>query len=103
SDITVNENSPPIVVELSGITSGESNEEQTLSVTAVSSNPSLIPNPVVDYASPNTTGRLTLAPATGASGTATIQVVVSDGQAQNSTVTRWIVVTVTPPNHPPEV
>src|SRR5437867_4474089 len=52
--ITINEDAPLQTVNLSGITSGSSNEVQTLTVTAASSNPALIPNPTVSYTSPNT-------------------------------------------------
>ena len=45
---------------------------QALTVTAVSSNPGLIPNPTVSYTSPGTTGSLRFTPVANASGTATI-------------------------------
>ena len=41
---------------------GPANESQTLTVTATSSNPALIPNPTVTYTSPNATGSLTYTP-----------------------------------------
>ncbi|HHY84619.1 MAG TPA: tandem-95 repeat protein [Verrucomicrobia bacterium] len=101
SSITVAEDSGPRTVELKGITSGATNEHQVLTVTAVSSNPALIPHPTVNYTSPNTTGTLTFTPVENGSGTATISVTVNDGEAINNTITRSFVVTVTPVNDPP--
>ena len=71
-------NSSNRVVELTGITSGATNEFQTLLVTAVSSDPALLPHPTVIYRSPETTGLLELAPALHAAGTAVVSVVVLD-------------------------
>ncbi len=88
-------------VNLAGISSGAANESQTLTVTATSSNPTLIPNPTVSYTSPNATGSLSFTPAPGGSGTATITVTVNDGQAANNTVVRTFTVTVSPVNKPP--
>ena len=48
-------------INLSGITAGP-NETQTLSVTAISNNTSLIPNPSVAYVSANSTGALSYTP-----------------------------------------
>jgi len=80
-------------VNLSGITAGP-NEAQNLVVTAVSSNPSLVPTPVVSYTSPNTTGSLRLTAPGNGTGTATITVTVNDGQNANNTVVRTFAVTV---------
>ena len=70
------------MLSLSGITDGEtgSNEahSQTLTVTATSSNTTLIHNPTVQYTSPNNTGVLLYALQPNTSGTATITVVVTD-------------------------
>src|SRR6185369_5672334 len=51
--------------------------------------------------SPNTTGTLRFRPATDANGTATITVIVNDGQGSNNTVTKTFAVTVSPVNDPP--
>ena len=76
-------------VNLSGITDGIGDVGQTLTVTAVSSNTALIPNPKVTYNSPNTNGYLTYTPANFASGTANITVTVMDsGNALNGGVNR---------------
>jgi hypothetical protein len=94
ADVTIGDSSGVQVLSLSGITAG-AGETQTLSVSATSSNPTLIPAPTVTYTSPAQNGSLTFAPAANATGTAVVSVTVSDGQAQNSTVTRSFTVTVT--------
>ena len=94
SNLTLSKNAGLQTVNLSGITSGATNEIQTLTVTAVSSNLTLIPNPTVNYTNPNTNGTLTFTPVTNATGTATIAVTVNDGQAQSNTITRTFTVTI---------
>ena len=84
----------PTTVNLSGISAGP-NETQILVVTAVSSNPSLVPNPTVTYTSPNSTGSLLLTAPDNDTGTTTITVTVNDGQSANNTVVRTFTVTVT--------
>lgn len=96
-NLTINVDSGPQTVALSGITSGGTNEIQTLVVTAGSSNPGLIPNPAVNYTTPHTTGTLTIAPAANTIGTANITVTVNDGQATNNTFSRSFTVTVNDP------
>lgn len=91
---TIAENAGMQTVSLSDITSGSTTENQTLAVTAVSSDTNLIPNPPVNYTSANTTGSLTFTPVHNADGTAIITVTVNDGQAQNNTVIRTFTVTV---------
>lgn len=88
-------------VSLSGISSGSPNETQTLTVTAISSNPSLVPNPSVSYTSPNATGTLNFTPVSFGSGTTTITVTVNDGGVSNNIVSQSFTVTVLPVNQPP--
>lgn len=64
-------------IELSGITAG-AGEVQSIQVSAISGNTDLIPNPIVEYTSPNTTGILKFTTVTGASGIAEISVTVKD-------------------------
>jgi hypothetical protein len=80
-------NNPPITVLLSGITQGLGDTGQTLTITATSSDPSIVPDPVVNYTSPDQNGSLILTPA-GGQGSATITVTVDDGQMVNNTITR---------------
>ena len=93
-NLAIDENAGLQTVGLAGIGSGAANETQTLTVSATSSNPGLIPHPTVVYTSPNAGGSLTFTPVAGVSGTATITVTVNDGQAQSNTVTRTFTVTV---------
>jgi hypothetical protein len=88
-------------VNLTGISSGHANESQTLSVTASSSNPSIVPNPTVSYTSPNTTGTLAFTPMANANGSSVITVTVNDGQSVNASITRTFTVTVGAINDPP--
>jgi Fibronectin type III domain len=88
------ENAGALTVKLSGITSGAPNESQTLTVTATSSNHGLIPDPLVNYTSPNTTGTLTFTPMSGAVGTDTITVSVNDGGTSNNIVNTSFQVTL---------
>jgi hypothetical protein len=87
SNLTINENAGPQTVSLTGITPGEGDENQTVTLTVTSSKPSLI-SPVVHLGSPSTTATLTFTPAANASGTATITVIADDGQPTNSITTR---------------
>ena len=101
SSITINENASAQTVNLSGITSGATNENQTLTITAASSNPALIPTPTVTYTSPNTTGSLSFTPVAFGFGTSTITVTVNDNAGSNNITTRSFLVTVSPVNQPP--
>jgi hypothetical protein len=101
ANVTVNESAALQTVNLTGISTGATNETQTLTVTATSSNPGLIPNPTVSYTSPNTTGTISFTPAAYAFGTATVTVTVNDGGASNNVVTRTFVVTVNSVNQAP--
>ncbi|MDC8014887.1 tandem-95 repeat protein [Tahibacter soli] len=77
-------------VQLAGIGAGPG-ENQTLAVTAASSNPSVIPHPSVSYASPGTTGSIGFAPAHNAVGTVTITVTVTDDGGGANSVSRSFV------------
>lgn len=79
-DMTVSAGVPNQVI-LSGISAGP-NETQPLTVTASSTNPVLIPQPTVIYASPNTNGALRFAATEGESGVARIVVTVTDGLSE---------------------
>jgi hypothetical protein len=92
--LTINSNAGPQTVNLTGITSGASNEVQTLTVTATSGNTNLIRTPTVSYTSANTNGTLSFAPATNKIGTATITVTVNDGGTSNNLTSQSFVVTV---------
>ena len=99
-DVTILEDAGQQVVPLGGITAG-TGDEQALTVTAVSDNPALIPNPTVSYTSPDATGSLSFTPAADGNGAATITVTVNDGMSKNNTFASAFVVTVTAVNDAP--
>jgi hypothetical protein len=101
--MTIAEDSGEQVVNLTGITSGSSNEAQTLSVSAFSSNPALIANPTVTYSSPGSTGELTFSPTPGSYGPSVITVLVDDGGAVSNTMIRTFSVNVAPLGNPPTI
>ena len=97
-NITTNKNPGPISIPLTGIGFGPTNEMQTLTLTAVSSNVALVPNPSIAYTSPNPTATLSFTPVSNAVGTVTIAVKAQDNGGiqfggQNS-VTRTFTVTL---------
>jgi hypothetical protein len=91
-------------ISLKGISAGLL-ETQDRTVTAISDNPDLIPNPAVSYVSPNSTGLLTYKPAANRSGTANITVTVKDGGGTANdgvdTISQSFTVTVNAVNDPP--
>ena|GEM_PF-7015138 len=96
-------------INLAGITDG-GEKNQSLKVTATSSNTDLLPSPGVTYTSAETTGLLSLAPTPGQHGTSTVTVTVEDAgldldlstTADNGTFSRTFDVTVNPaPNVTP--
>lgn len=103
---------PPAILEdafqqsvtLSGISAGGA-DQQEITITAVSSNPNLIADPVVNYFSPQSTGTLFYTPEPNMSGTASITVTVKDNGGVSGggvdTFTRTFTVTVTPVNDAP--
>ena len=103
ANIALTENSGPQTVNLTGISTGATNETQTLTVTAASSNPALIPNPTVSYTSPNAAGTLAFTPVTNQTGSATITVTVNDGQARNNLTTKSFTVSVREVLDPPTI
>jgi len=100
-NLSLNENAGAQAVNLTGISSGSMTETQTLTVTATSSDPTIIPNPTVSYTSPNTTGVIYFTPVTYAFGTASVTVTVNDGGGANNKVSRSFTVTVNPVNQQP--
>ena len=84
TNLTLTEGAGLQTVNLSGLSSGPGDGAQALTVTASSSNPSLIPNPSITYTSPNATGTLTFTPVSGAIGTSVVTVVVQDNGGTTS-------------------
>ena len=106
--ITHPEDSARRDIPLSGITDGDSGS-QPLLVTAISDNQGLIPNPIVEYTSPNSTGNLKIDTVPNGNGSANIFVTVTDGGLDNDlgtpgdnlSTTRVFNVNVTPVNDAP--
>ena len=108
SPVTIAEDASALTVNLTGIGAGQTGEtfalSNALTVTASSSNPAIIPNPLVSYAGLST-GSLVFAPAANANGTATITVTVDDGGSTANggqrVISKIFTVIVTPVNDPP--
>jgi len=84
-DLSILQDSPIQAVHLRGITDGDENKEQGITITATSSNPAIIPNPTVVYLSGMAAGELRFAPVEGKTGNATITVTLTDnGGAENN-------------------
>ncbi|MFO0940711.1 MAG: Ig-like domain-containing protein [Pirellulales bacterium] len=109
-NLTMDEDSATQTIVLTGIRAG-GGESQPLIVTAVSSDPTLIANPVVTYSSPESTARLTLTPSADLSGQVVIDVAVEDGgldndlatKADNLTTKRQFTISVNPVNDLPQL
>lgn len=97
SNRTITQDSPVHTITLHSITAGPSNELERVTINAVSSNPSCIPNPEVRYSAGGNSGTLVLTPVPGTEGSSTITVTVNDGQTTNNLLTRIFHVKVEPP------
>jgi fibronectin type 3 domain-containing protein len=95
ANVTVTQNAAAQTISLTGITSGSPTERQTLRVSASSSNPRLVPAPMIRYTSPASNALLTFKPALHVTGVATITVTVNDGSSRNNIIRRSFKVTVT--------
>ena len=108
-DLLVDEDTLNFVQSLYGISSG--GEDQPLRVISRSSNPAVIPEPLVNYESPNHTGSITLKPIANQFGTSTITITVEDGGldqdlatiSDNASFSRSFLVTVNSVNDNPTI
>ncbi len=100
-DVELREDDGGRLVPLTGISTGATNEQQNIVITAVSSNPTVIPDPVVRYDSPSTNGSLYVTSVTNGVGSATITVTVNDGGEARNTVVRTFYVAVRGVNDAP--
>lgn len=91
-DVIVDEDSGLQTVNLVGLAAGPTSSNFT--VTAVSSNPSLVPDPEVILFSDGTVSFLTLTPEANAFGSASVTVTVNNQQPVNNIVSRTFTVTV---------
>jgi regulation of enolase protein 1 (concanavalin A-like superfamily) len=103
ADLTLPEDSSPRIIALTGINAGSAQETQPLTVRATSSLPSVLPDPVVSYRSPDSTATITLMPVANRSGVATITVTIGDGQVLNNQFSQTFKATVYPLNDPPQI
>lgn len=106
SNLNISEDAALQTVIFGGVTAGV--ESQALTVTAISSDPSVIPNPIVAFVSAETTGSLSFAPRANANGMATITVTVRDagldnllGNSDDGTTTTSFTVNVSAVNDAP--
>ncbi|MFO0941185.1 MAG: Ig-like domain-containing protein [Pirellulales bacterium] len=81
-NVTVNEDSPPVTVTLSGIGAGPA-EAQSMRVSVSSSNPGLIDIPAINYTSPASTGSVQLTLLPDKFGSTVITVSVEDAGLDN--------------------
>lgn len=103
ANVTVAENSGPQTVNLTGITAGSSNTSTNLFVSAFSGNTSLIPNPAVNYNSPDSTGSLTFTANPNSYGSAQMTVMVDNGGSSSNSIIRTFNITVFPVNNAPTI
>ena len=107
SNLTINEGAPQQTINLSGITDGGDPTQQAISISASSTDSTLVPI-AVNYTSPNNSGTLTFTSPVNGFGTSTITVTVRDsgldlipGNADDLTIIRTFAVTVNPVNDAP--
>lgn len=91
---------------LSGLDDGDANANQTFTVSAFSSDLSLLPHPEVEYTSGDFQGLLKLHPVEGKTGTATVKVIVKDNggtvaEGIDTTVMSFNVTVYKEVNNPP--
>jgi len=102
---TVLENVAQQTINLTGISDGPGDTGQTITITAISDNTTVVPNPTVTYTSPGTTGTLSYTPVANTFGVANITVTVKDngGTALGGidTLVRTFSITVTHVNQAP--
>lgn len=103
SVVNVTENSGAQTITLNNIGPGAPDEEHNLLVIATSSNPTLIPDPIVHYSNPNTGGSLSFTPQPDRIGSAVITIVVNDRGTSNNITVRTVTVNVTEENNAPTV
>ena len=107
----IKENSKTQKITLTGISDGDpmtnSVDKQAIEITAISSNPKLIPNPRITYTSESNEGLLEYSPVMNANGESLITVTVHDtGGTENSGINQTSIsfnISVTPINEKPTI
>jgi|GEM_PF-2215795 len=98
ADQLVNENAPLQSISITNVSPGPSDESgQTVTMSTTSSDPSIVPNPVVSGS--GATRTLTYTPEANVNGTVTITVIADDGQAENNTYSRTFSITINAVSH----
>jgi hypothetical protein len=100
ANVVIEQHSETQTINLSGISSG-ANAGQKLSITAISSDLTIIPSPTVSYSSPSPTATLMFTPAANAFGAVTITVTLDNGLPTNNTTVRSFTITVDQVSSPP--
>ena len=103
ANLTLPEDSGPQAVALNGISAGGPDETEPVVLTATSSQPAIIPNPVITYPPGASTGTLTFTPVANATGSVTITITLNDQQPFNNLATLSFSVTLTPVVDPPVI
>ena len=103
ADLALLEDAPAQTVNLAHISSGASDEIQSLIVTATNPNPSLLTNLLVTYLTPSANGSIQFVPVPHAYGSAVITVTVNDTGASNNIIQRSFTVNVRSINDPPTI
>ena len=88
-DSTILEDTDIITIPFSNIFVGALNENQEITINAISNNPNVIPDPIVNYFSPNESGELKIYPIENQTGQVIISVYVIDsgsGLGENQTI-----------------
>ncbi len=101
ADISILEDAGNSTLTLTGINTGAPNEVQTLTLSAISNNTSLISNPVIDYESGSTNSVLQYAPLKDQNGHVEITVYVNDGGLENNITQRTFAINVQAVNDAP--
>jgi hypothetical protein len=94
ANVTLIQGPTPENIALTGITSGAASKKQVFHLTAVSSNPHLIPAAAIRYTGPASTAVLTLRRVAAEVGTAVITVTANNSGKSNNIVEESFVVTV---------
>src|SRR5262249_13033397 len=92
----INEGTGQFNITFTGVSSGATNEAQTLSVTAISSNTAVVAIQSVSYLSPASSGTVRLRPGPSGTGTAGLALTVNDGGSGHQLFMRPFTLVVKP-------
>ncbi|MBT32300.1 MAG: hypothetical protein CMO01_21770, partial [Thalassobius sp.] len=104
ADTTILEDTEELIIELTGITDGDADEVQGLTIEATSSRPEIIGDPEVNYTAGASTAQLILNPVANANGVSTtITVTITDDADDPEETTMSFRVYITPINDAPTI